>query len=191
MTRILPALLLLVACSPPSTDDDVSGDSTVEDSGVPAEFAFYTPAWADGEAIPVEYTCDGAGGWPAQDNPQLVWENPPEGTEAFAVIYVDTDLGDWEHWAFYTANAEVLEIPRTTSNTSNLPVGVVELESQDSRTGYVPNCPGPTPHSYEFTIWAVSDANALVGSATFTELEANATANSLGTLSFSGMASTN
>lgn len=187
MFRMLPALALLVACNPPITDEN--NDSS--DSEEPGVFGFSTPAWESGAAIPVDYTCDGSGGWTAQDNPELVWENPPTGTAAFAVIYVDTDLNDWEHWAFYTSSADVLTIPRGTSNTASLPAGVIELASQDGRTGYVPNCPGPSAHSYEFTIWAVSDANALVGITTFDALETAAAANSLGTLSFNGLATTN
>lgn len=188
MIRLLPVLALCVACNPPLTDDIVDDDFILDSGLNPGVFAFSTPAWVDGAAIPVEYTCDSTLGWASQDNPELVWENPPTGTEAFAVIYVDTDLGNWEHWAFYTTNADVLSIPRGTSNTTSLPAGVVELDS--NRLGYIPNCPGPTAHTYTFTIWAVSDASMLTTATTFTALETAAAANSLGTLSFTGEAAT-
>ena len=191
MTRTLTTCLLLAACNPPVTGDDTLATDSGTDTAAAGEFAFYTPAWQDGDTIPTEYTCDGTGGWQAQNNPELLWENPPAGTQAFAMIYVDSDLNDWNHWAFYTTNADVLGIPQATSNTGSVSSGVVELRSQDGRTGYVPNCPGSNPHTYTFTLWAVSDANALVGQSTFDGLASAASAVSLGSLSFSGEATTN
>lgn len=183
--RLLPVFLLL-ACNPPVTADE-TGDTGAEDSDTtPQPFAFYTPSWADGGAIPAEFTCDGTGGWQGQPNPELVWENPPEGTAAYAVLYVDSDLGDWEHWAFYTTDAAVAGIPASTSNTGSLPAGVVELNGQDGRTGYIPNCPSGQTHTYTFTIYAVNDASALTGQTTFSGLESAAAAAALATLSFSG-----
>jgi phosphatidylethanolamine-binding protein (PEBP) family uncharacterized protein len=184
MTRMVPVIALLVACNPPLTDDNSDSSDT---STTPAVFTFSTPGWTDGAAIPAEYTCAGTGGWAAQDNPELNWANAPEGTAAFAMIYVDTDLGDWRHWAFYTADASVTTIPRGTSNTASLPAGVTELQSGDNRVGYVPNCPGGAEHTYQFTLWAVSDASALSGMTTFADLKTAAEANSLGSLSFTGL----
>ncbi|MCO4746140.1 MAG: YbhB/YbcL family Raf kinase inhibitor-like protein [Proteobacteria bacterium] len=184
MIRMLPVVALLVACNPPLTDDNADTSDT---NTAPAEFAFSTSAWTDGATIPAEYTCAGTGGWNAQDNPELTWANAPEGTAAFAMLYVDTDLGDWRHWAFYTSDASVNSIPRGTSNTVSLPAGVTELTSGDGRVGYVPNCPSGSMHTYEFTLWAVSDASALTGMTTFADLKAAAEANSLGSLSFTGL----
>lgn len=184
--RLSPVLVALIACNPPVTADDQMGDSGDNDSGSAAAFEMTLP-WDDGAAIPEQYTC-GAGqvNWTSQHNPLVSWANPPAGTAAFAMIYVDSDLNDWEHWAFYTADATVLSIAENTSNTASMPGGVTELRSQDGRTGYVPNCPGSS-HTYTWTLHAVSDAAALAGQTTFDGLRAAAEGASLGSLTYTGV----
>ena len=76
--------------------------------------------WESGADIPSEYTCGPSGvNWQTQPNPLVSWSGAPDGTAAFALIYVDSDLNDWEHWAFYTADASVLSIPASSSNTTS------------------------------------------------------------------------
>lgn len=182
--RLLPILVALAACNPP-----VDGDENSETGDTDTAVFTLTLPWDDGAAIPTEYTC-GAGGvnWTTQPNPLVSWSGAPDGTAAFAMIYVDSDLSDWEHWAFYTADATVTSIPATTSNTASLPAGVTELVSQDGRTGYVPNCPSST-HTYTWTLYAVSDASALTGQTSFDGLRSAAESVSLGSLTYTGTAS--
>ncbi|MCO4743930.1 MAG: YbhB/YbcL family Raf kinase inhibitor-like protein [Proteobacteria bacterium] len=169
------------------TDSDTDAD-TDTDTDTDADFSFSSPAFAHNTAIPSEYTCDGPGGWTAQNNPELVWANAPVGTQSFAMIYVDTDFNDWRHWAFFTSDATLSGIAKATSNTNTLPSSVTELESGDRRIGYVPNCPSGQSHRYEFTLWALDTQDlGLTGNATFAQLESAANDHSLGTVSFIGI----
>jgi phosphatidylethanolamine-binding protein (PEBP) family uncharacterized protein len=60
-----------------------------------AAFGLTSPAFRQGERIPVEYTCDGA-----NVSPALRWTAPPQGTKSFALIMDDPDApgGTFTHW---------------------------------------------------------------------------------------------
>ena len=176
--------LVLVACGGGATDGTGSTSETTEP---PPPFAFYTPAWEDGGDVPTPYTCDGEGGWPHQLNPELVWENPPEGTAGFVMVFDDPDAGDWPHWAFFTDDAALRGIPEGVSGTADLPAGVVELQSGDGRTGYVPNCPGGAVHEYRWRLWAVSEPVEVPTDARFDDLIDAARAVSLEQQKFTGV----
>ncbi|MCB9741835.1 MAG: YbhB/YbcL family Raf kinase inhibitor-like protein [Alphaproteobacteria bacterium] len=185
-------LLLALACKDPAVIDSQSDDSATEsapDTAPAGEFSFSTPSWEDGGAIPAEFTCDGQGGWNNQRNPELVWENPPEGTAAYALTYIDLTANGWQHWAFYTEDASLGGLPQESSNTADLPAGVTELVSNDGRRGYVPNCPGGREHTYEFTLWALSEPLAVGENASFGQLRNAAENKALGSLSFTGLSS--
>jgi len=184
---------------------DMGSQPPPQDAGFPEDaqapsfpFRFYTPAWIDGGNVPTEYTCDGPAGWNGQNNPELIWENPPFGTAAFVMIFDDPaglpsswgpSTSGWRHWAFFTADASVLSIPQATSNTSNLPSGVTELRSGDNRVGYVPNCPPSPPSSYRWRIWAVNTTNLGVNAnSSFSQLEQAAEAAKVASLQFVGVA---
>ena len=180
--RFLP--LLLVAACDSATTTSTSDTSPPEP---PAPFAFYTPAWADGQDVPEEYTCDGAGGWGGQNNPKLVWESPPEGTVGFAMIFDDPDAGEYPHWAFFVNDATVLTVKKATSGTAELADGVVELLSGDGRVGYIPNCPSGNTHTYRWRMFALDTEIALDESASFSELEDAATEAKIKKVEFTGL----
>lgn len=160
------------AAADATTPDLGFADTGVNDTGPAAAFEFFTPAWIDGGMVPSQYTCDGPGGWPHQNNPALVWANPPAGTAGFVMIFDDPDAGNWRHWAFFTADASLTGVPESSSNTAALPSGVTELRSGDNRRGYVPNCPGGNRHEYRWRLWAVNTANlGVTASSSFSALE--------------------
>jgi hypothetical protein len=192
-TQVFPDAMM------PVIDSGVPEDSGIHpDAMAPAAFAFYTPAWMDGGTVPTEFTCDGPAGWSGQNNPELIWENPPAGTAAFVMIFDDPagspaswgpNTSGWRHWAFFTSDATVLSIPQATSNTMNLPSGVTELRSGDQRVGYVPNCPPAPPSSYRWRIWAVNTANLGVSaSSSFAQLEQAAENAKIESIQFVGVA---
>jgi phosphatidylethanolamine-binding protein (PEBP) family uncharacterized protein len=174
---------LLLACTP----TDGSGEPTPSPTPTPAPFVFYTPAWEDGGVVPDQYTCVN-GGTGNQLNPEVVWANPPEGTVAFAMIFDDPTFGfPFPHWAFVTADADLTSIPEGTSNTPQLPAGVVELENGFGSTGYAPNCPcNPNFNTYRWRLWALARADlGITGSSTFSTLESRAKEHAIEVLEFS------
>jgi len=60
-----------------------------------AKLQLTSDAFADGQPIPTQYSCDGA-----DHSPQLSWGEPPEGTKSFALVMDDPDApsGTFRHW---------------------------------------------------------------------------------------------
>ena len=67
-----------------------------------------SPAFAEGQMIPADYTADGA-----DISPPLEWSGVPEGTKSIALISDDPDApqGAWEHWVIYNMPPETTSIP--------------------------------------------------------------------------------
>ncbi len=111
-------------------------------------FALTSSAFAPGESIPRQYTCDG------QDlSPPLQWADPPAGTQSFALIVDDPDapIGTWVHWVLFNLPPETRDLPEQTG-----PVG----HSQDGnnswkRSGYGGPCPPGGTHRYYFKLYAL------------------------------------
>jgi len=108
-------------------------------------FTVTSPAFADGEPVPREFTCDGKDAPPA-----MTVSDPPNGTKSFAVIMDDPDAptGTFTHWLAYDVPAEGSALRMTAGKT---------LENDFGRKGYGGPCPPPGhgPHRYNFTIYAV------------------------------------
>lgn len=120
--------------------------------------------------IPREFTCDG------QDiSPELHWENPPEGTQAFALIVDDPDAPDpkapkmtWVHWVLYDIPKEINQLPR---GVKDLPTGTREGLNDWKRTGYGGPCPPIGEHRYFFKLYALKEPIGDKGKLTKKELQ--------------------
>lgn len=114
-----------------------------------------SPAFADGDVIPVKYTCDGA-----DVSPQLDVLYPPTGTATLAMIVDDPDapVGTWDHWVEYEIAHE--------GGDANWPedagrIGVPGINSWNV-TGYGGPCPPEgQDHRYFFTVFAL-DSELLI-----------------------------
>lgn len=107
-------------------------------------------AFADGQTIPVEYTCDGA-----DANPALAWKGVPEGAQSLALIMTDPDAPGrtFYHWAVYNIPPEQREIAQSG------PAGELAFAQAENDFGE-PNFRGPcppagSPHRYFFTLYAL------------------------------------
>lgn len=124
-----------------------------------------SPAFTAGENIPVEFTGDG-------DNnaPPLNWTNPPEGTQAFALICDDPDapMGTWVHWVLYDLPADTTQL---AGNAAPLPEGAKEGLNDFHDNGYGGPAPPPGPaHRYFFRLYALSAPTGLAAGATKDQL---------------------
>src|SRR5918997_1244252 len=73
------------------------------------EFVLLSEAFDHNTEIPRKYTGEGD-----DVSPALFWENPPAGTQAFALICEDPDAPQpkpWVHWVIYGISAEVSLLP--------------------------------------------------------------------------------
>jgi len=109
-------------------------------------------AFADGDAIPSRYTCDGE-----NINPPLTFSSIPEDVQSLVLIMEDPDVpksirpdGMWDHWV-------VFNIPPETT-------GVAEGETLAGRLGkntrgtltYGGPCPPDREHRYFFKLFALN-----------------------------------
>jgi Raf kinase inhibitor-like YbhB/YbcL family protein len=116
-----------------------------------------TDAFADGETIPVKYTCDGE-----DVSPKLMWEGVPEGTKSLALICDDPDapVGLWVHWIIYNIPPEVTQLPENVDKHSAQLGGTLQGARQGvnswGKIGYGGPCPPKGPaHRYFFKLYAL------------------------------------
>jgi hypothetical protein len=113
-------------------------------------FTVTSPAFADGQTVPRQFTCDGD-----DAPPPLTVIEAPKGTKSFAIIADDPDApkGAFTHWLAY-------DIP-VHGNALRATAGKA-LKNDFGRPGYGGPCPpaGHGTHRYYFTVYAV-DAPAL------------------------------
>src|SRR5687767_14965571 len=115
-----------------------------------------TPAWPDGDPIPVKYTQAGE-----QVSPALNWTNTPPGTQSFVLHMLDPDVArnrttDTQvHWLVWNIPATATGLPEGVPKGEELPDG----SRQVSATGPVyrgPGAPATGPmHHYTFEIYAI------------------------------------
>ena len=116
-------------------------------------FEIKSSAFAQGQAFPKKYTCDGP-----DVSPQLTWTDPPPGTKGFALIADDPDapMGTWVHWVLYDLPAEARQLPEGVPKQEALRDGTRQGVNDFGRIGYGGPCPPPGPaHRYFFKLYAL------------------------------------
>lgn len=116
-----------------------------------AAFILTSPAFQAGGAIPMRYTCDGAG-----ISPPLRWTAPPPQTAWLSLTVFDPDApgGGFLHW----------RIRRLPASARGLPAGShLGGLNGGGRPGWTGPCPPPgAPHHYRFELRAVSASGKLL-----------------------------
>jgi Raf kinase inhibitor-like YbhB/YbcL family protein len=127
-----------------------------------------SPAFADGERIPREYTCDGA-----NFSPCLEWDEAPAGTTALALVMDDPDApaGTWTHWLAYNIPSAAFRLGKQIPRDAEHPSGLKQGQNSWGRIGYGGPCPPQGEHRYVFTLLALDAELDLPGAATRAELE--------------------
>jgi len=115
-----------------------------------------SPAFADGQAIPVQYTCQGA-----DRSPPLAWTGLPNNTRSLVLIIDDPDAPDpqapkmtWVHWVLYNLPPDIAELAEGIA-TASLPPGTEEGLNDWRRTGYGGPCPPIGRHRYFHKLYAL------------------------------------
>ena len=116
----------------------------------PASLEVTSSAFANGQAIPSELTCEGSEPGP----PPLAWSTVPAATKSIAILVEDPDApnGPFTHWLVKNIP------PKTTSITGKLPPGADAARNDGGTTGYTPPCPPSGRHRYEFRVYALDIA---------------------------------
>ncbi len=114
-------------------------------------------AFAEGQAIPRQYTGDGR-----NISPALAWPEAPAGTKEWALIVDDPDAPrsePWVHWLIYSIPAHLKGLPEDVSKAERVavPAGCTQGRNSWGRVGYG----GPEPprghgvHHYHFKLYAL------------------------------------
>ncbi|HET9627048.1 MAG TPA: YbhB/YbcL family Raf kinase inhibitor-like protein [Kofleriaceae bacterium] len=105
-------------------------------------------AFAANQAIPAQYTCDGAA-----TAPPVAWSAVPGNTRSVAILVEDPDApdGTFTHWLVTGLG------PQTTSLAAGaaLPQGAVAAKNGKGDTGYSAPCPPTGLHHYVFHVYAL------------------------------------
>ena len=138
---ILPVLIIFSLAGCGGNTTPAEGDQTMA-------IEITSPAFAHGESIPVEYTCDGD-----DSSPPLQWTEPPANTQGFTLIMDDPDapVGTWDHWLLFNIPADTRELPAAATP----PAGSVDGNNSWRRTGYGGPCPPSGTHRYFFKLYAL------------------------------------
>jgi len=141
--RFLLALALLFACSQPGS----IGGMTLS-----------SPAFANNEHIPKQYTCDGA-----NISPPLLIGGVPKAATSLTLVVTDPDApgGTFTHWKATNIR------PTVTMITEGGHPGQ-EQTNGFGKIGYGGPCPPSGEHHYVFTVTALDASGKTVGQATLT-----------------------
>ncbi|MGC2182807.1 MAG: YbhB/YbcL family Raf kinase inhibitor-like protein [Terriglobales bacterium] len=132
-------------------------------------FAISSTAFPLGGDIPRKFTCDGA-----DVSPELLWTEPPAGTQSFTLIADDPDApaGTWTHWVLYDLPATVTSLAEGVNKIDELPGGERQGRNDFRKIGYNGPCPPPgKPHRYFFKIYALKGKLDLKPGASRQEVE--------------------
>ncbi len=131
------------------------------------KFQLTSSAFADGQEIPREHTCD------SDDvSPPLTWAGIPEGAESLVLIVDDPDAPDpaapkmtWVHWVLYNLPPSATSLlPGVTA--AELPSGTREGLNDWKQTGYGGPCPPIGRHRYFHKLYALDVNLPNLGEAT-------------------------
>lgn len=122
-----------------------------------------------GQPIPAEFALGAADGFGGNRNPQLAWDDVPDGTRSFALLCIDTDApsdaslagrddveipvaqprADFAHWAMVDIPAQLREIAAGSCSD-----GVTLRGKSDP-----PGPPGARQGVNDYTVWFAGDAD--------------------------------
>jgi Raf kinase inhibitor-like YbhB/YbcL family protein len=149
----------------------VVGAVQLSAQGAPATLTVTSPAFANGDAIPPQYTADGK-----NISPPLAWSGAPASTREFALILDDPDAnfggrGPFVHWVLYKIPGTAKGVPEAVPmgvniSTAGLNGAINGLSGFNAiqRAGQPPLEPGyrgpsppaGSPHHYRFTVYALN-----------------------------------
>jgi Raf kinase inhibitor-like YbhB/YbcL family protein len=154
-----------------------SSSASPEVSGTVSNLKLSSPAFADGGAIPSQYTCDGA-----DRSPPLTWSGVPDGVEAFALIVEDPDAAGFIHWVLSDIPGDLRELPEDQGDAIGAPG-----RTSFGDVGWGGPCPPTGEHRYVFTLSALSAQLRLGATPSASEVRAAVSGVLLGQASLTGL----
>jgi Raf kinase inhibitor-like YbhB/YbcL family protein len=145
---------------PPSGQSET--DDIQEEEIARLEMSLTSPAFAPGEAIPLQFSCDGD-----DLSPELTWADLPEGTASLVLIMDDPDApaGTWDHWILFDISPDLAGLAQGASAGT-------EGYNSWKQVGYRGPCPPGGTHRYVFKLVALDITLGLPAGTTKGALEA-------------------
>jgi Raf kinase inhibitor-like YbhB/YbcL family protein len=135
-----------------------------------AKFQLTSSSFAADSDIPAKYTCDGA-----NVSPALAWNEPPAGTQSFALVVDDPDVPAKTviHWLIYDLPPATHTLPEGVPTKTKLPDDSRQGKNVGGKIGYTGPCPqqGGAAHHYFFKLYALDYKTGLKPKATAAEVE--------------------
>jgi Raf kinase inhibitor-like YbhB/YbcL family protein len=115
-------------------------------------FTLKSTAFAEGEAIPTKYSCDGE-----DISPPLEWEDAPENTRSFALICDDPDAPGmtFVHWVLFNVPDSATSLPEGVKTDRELSDGSRQGTNNFNNIGFGGPCPPGGTHRYFFKLYAL------------------------------------
>jgi Raf kinase inhibitor-like YbhB/YbcL family protein len=143
------------------------GSTSTGDGGIDAStdggagIVVTSPAFAEGQPIPLVYTCAGA-----DTSPEIDWTAGPATTQSYAVVVSDLTATANIHWVVWDIPPGTRSLPAMfpTDPTVNAPVSAKQVdlrtnpEAGTTMNGFFGPCPRGALHSYEFAVHAMDVA---------------------------------
>jgi Raf kinase inhibitor-like YbhB/YbcL family protein len=129
-------------------------------------FELKSDAFVNGQSIPAKHSCIGK-----NVSPALTWNDPPAGTQSFALIMEDPDapMGTWVHWVLSNIPIDRRgleeDLPVTGKNVANTN-GIFVGKNSSGNIGYDGPCPPRGTHRYYFKLYALDIQIGLLPGAT-------------------------
>jgi len=137
---------------------DANGSPDANSNSADAgSFSIVSTAYSEGGVIPTKHSCAGV-----NISPALAWDNAPDNTQSFAVVFLDTTT-NFLHSAIWDIPSSRADLPEDIEKAfapGNVP-SAKQPNSYLGIRGYAGPCPGTT-HTYEFRLHALS-ATSLPG----------------------------
>lgn len=146
---LLLIIILLSACAPATAEPTATPIPATATEAVTLEIT--SPEFAEGEAIPVKFSCDGE-----DTSPALTWTEPPAGTQSFVLIMDDPDAGGtWVHWVVYNLPASSRGLEAAIPVDTEISGGGLQGRNSSRINGYQGPCPPSGSHRYFFKLYAL------------------------------------
>ncbi len=144
----------------PAAPSATSAAKTATPAAATGVFTLTSPVVAQGGALPVTYTCDGA-----SQSPPIAWSNAPAGTKSYAVVmhHIAPDATHY-YWTVYNIPASISAIPANDKS-----IGTYGANSVNPDLAYAAPCSkGPGLKNYIITVYALSAAPVIAAGTSVT-----------------------
>ena len=122
-------------------------------------FTVTSTAFAQGQPIPKQFSCDGG-----DHSPPLAFSGLPADAKYLAVVLDDPDApkGTWTHWTFWDLPVARVPLPQDAKVTA---LGAKEGTTSAGSVGYQGPCPPSGTHRYFVHAWATAEPLGLAAGA--------------------------